>query len=58
MYGLLTVLIAFRPRYTTPINAMMEATVIATRRILVALGPALDPERKTNKIFNLKYRLV
>ena len=58
MYGLWTVLIAFRPRYTTPINAMMEATVIATRRTLVALGAAPDPERKTHKIVNLKYRLV
>ena len=37
---------------------MMEATVIATRRILIALGAASDPERKTNKIVNLKYRLV
>ena len=26
---------------------MMEATVIATRRTLVALGAASDPERKT-----------
>ena len=37
---------------------MMEATVIATRRTLVALGAAPDPERKTHKIVNLKYRLV
>lgn len=43
MYGLLACFIAFLPRYATPTSAMMEATVMATSRMLVALGATLEP---------------